>query len=267
MTYSPYQGDGGDSNSCKSSGQISDDIQQIYDAGFNTIRLYSTDCEQLQAVNEKATALGMRIIIGIFFNSAGSAASDFEDQMGDILNYFGKAGWSNIDLLTVGNEAISSGTADASTLSGFLETARGKMSSSGVPISTTLIVSSWQNSPSLCNNVDMLAVNIHPFFSDSTVDPSDSGSYVEEQMSLTAAACGNSKTVVVTESGWPSNGGTYKGQTAGSSQQQQAITSLRGSSKSSHIMYFANGNDMWKSGPNVEEYELYFGCIGQFAGN
>lgn len=267
MTYSPYQGDGGGSNSCKTSGQIANDVQNIFNAGFNTIRLYSTDCEQLQAVHEQAVSLGMRMIIGVFFNSAGSAGSDFGDQMDEITSYFGSAGWSNVDLLVVGNEVLSSGTLDASTLAGYLQTARGKISGSGVPITTTLIVSSWQQNPSLCAEVDMMGANIHPFFSDATVDPSDSGSYVEEQMSLTAAACGNSKPVVVTESGWPSQGGSYKGQTAGASQQQQAISSLRGSSSSRHIMYFANDDDLWKAAPGVEEYEMHFGCISQFSGN
>ena len=208
------------------------------------------------------------MIIGVFFKSAGSAQSDFDDQIGDITKYFqSQGGYSGVDLVTIGNEALSSGTSNAGQLSGFLSSARSSLSGSGYtgPISTSLIVADWQNNPSLCGDVDVYASNIHPFFSDNVVQPGDSGDYVDSQIQLVQKACGNTdKAVVVTEAGWPSQGPQNNGMTPSPDNQQASISSLRGSKAAKSIMFFANENDLWKAGPGVQEYELYFGCLHQF---
>ena len=267
MTYSPYNGDGNGNTGCKSTDQINSDVQAIHNVGFNTVRIYATDCNQLEAVHQATQKLGMSMIIGVFFNSAGSAQSNFDDQIGDITSYFkSQGGYSGIDLVTIGNEAISSGTANAGQLSGFLAAARSSLAGSGYqgPISTSLIVADWQQNPSLCSDVDVLASNIHPFFSDNIVQPSDSGDYVDSQIQLAQKACGGDKAVVVTEAGWPTQGPSNNGMEPSQSNQQAAISSLRGSSSAKAIMFFSNENDLWKAGAGVEEYELYFGCLGQF---
>lgn len=232
------------------------------------MRIYATDCNQLEAVHQATQSLSMSMIIGVFFNSAGSAQSDFVDQMGSITSYFeSQGGYSGIDLVIIGNECISSGICSAGQLSSFLAQARSSLAGSGYqgPVSTSLILKDWLDNPSLCPDVDVLASNIHPFFSDNTVSPNGSGDYVDSQIQLVQKACGNDgKAVVVTESGWPTQGPANNGMTPSESNQQAAIGSLRASNNAKAIMFFANDNDLWKAGPAVKEYELYFGCLGQF---
>ena len=268
MTYSPYSGDGNGNTGCKTLDQVTSDMQAIHTAGFNTVRIYATDCNQLENVHQATQSLGMSMILGVFFNSAGSAQSDLDNQMGNITSYFqSQGGYGGIDLVTIGNEAISSGTANAGQLSGFLSSARASLAGSGYqgPVSTALIVGDWQQNPSLCTDVDVMASNIHPFFSDNTVQPSGTGEYVDSQIQLVKKACGGSnKPVVVTEAGWPTQGPANNGMVPSQSNQQAAIGSMRQSKNAKGIMFFSNEDDLWKAGPGVQPYELHFGCLGVF---
>ena len=268
MTYSPYSGTGNDNTGCKTPDQVTSDMQAIQAAGFNTVRIYATNCDQLVNVAEATKSLGMSMILGVYFNSASSAQQDLDDQLKDINSYFqSQGGYGGVDLITIGNEAISSGFASADQLSDHLAQARSSLSGSGYqgPISTALIVGDWQQNPSLCSDVDVLASNIHPFFSDNTVQPSDSGPYLDSQVELLQKACGGSnKPVVVTEAGWPTQGSANNGMVPSPSNQQAAIKSMRGSQSAKGIMFFSNSDDLWKAGSGVQTYELHFGCLAQF---
>ena len=264
MTYTPYGGDGHGQTWCKKADQIAQEIGEIAGKGFATIRLYSTDdCDQLAAVHSACQQHGLKLIIGVFFKDAGACEGDMESQLKVITGHFGGA-YDAVELITIGNECISSGTCQAGQLAGLISSAKETLSSAGYhgPVSSALIVSDWQeHGAGLCDVVDVVAAQIHPFFSDRTIAPSDAGSYFEEQYELAAGVC-SGKPVLCSETGWPHTGGSYKGQQAGKPQQAAAIESLRGNKYVGKTTFFANGDDLWKH--NQEEYEMYFGCLDQF---
>ena len=207
------------------------------------------------------------MIIGIFLKQ-GSAQSDFNNDLGNITSYFQSQGaYSGVDLVVVGNEVISGGVASAGELSSYIQQARSSLRGSGYtgPVSTSLISGDWMANPSLCDDVDLYASNIHPFYSDNTVQPGGSGDYINSQIHLIQQACGNpNKAVVVTETGWPTVGSVRNGMTPSPDNQASAVKSMRDSGNATSIMFFSNSNDMWKASAGVPEWELYFGCLDQF---
>ena len=61
ITYSPYSDNGG----CKSSSQIASEIAQL--SGFNVIRLYGVDCDQVAAVlKAKTSSQNFSLVFSMF---------------------------------------------------------------------------------------------------------------------------------------------------------------------------------------------------------
>ena len=267
MTYSPYGGDGNGQTWCKKEGEIESDIQQIASKGFKTVRIYATDCGQLEVVHKACKAHGMKMILGVFFNRGPKAnpQGDFDEQIKDITSHF-SGNYDNVELITVGNECIrENGPCTGGSLSGFISSARSILGNDGYKgdISTALTVAEWQDNPQLCSAVDVVAGQVHAFFSDSAVSPDGAGDYVAGQMDILKHLCPN-KQVVCTESGWPTQGPDYNHQQASSSNQRKAIKSLKSSHMVDKIAFFANLDDLWKAGADVPAYELHFGCLDNF---
>ena len=264
MTYTPYGGDGHGRTWCKQPGQIAEEVGTIAGKGFTTLRIYSTDdCDQLAAVHKACKEHGLTLIVGVFFKDAGACEQDLQSQLEVITSHF-DGDYAAVELITVGNECISAGSCHAGQLAGLISSAKETLSGAGYkgPVSTALIVSDWtDNAHSLCSVVDLVAAQVHPFFSERTIAPHEAGTYFEEQFELAQGACGN-KPVLCSETGWPHTGGSYKGQTAGTAEQAKAIESLRQNKYVGKTTFFANGDDLWKN--NQEEYEMYFGCLDQF---
>ena len=262
MTYVPYGGDGRSQTWCKHDDEIAEDIAAIAGKGFSAVRIYSTDdCEQLPAVHKACKAHGLKLILGIFFKD--DAAAEYAAQVGGITDYF-SGNYDDVALVLVGNECISSGTCDAGTLAELVAEAKTELAGSGYggPVSTALIVSDWQdNADALCDAADVVAGQIHPFFSTEPVEPDAAGDYFDSQFDLLQGLC-EDKPVLCTEVGWPHKGSAYRAQTPGAQAQAAAIGAIRGSRNGDKAVYFSNADDMWKFGQ--QDYEMYFGCLDQF---
>ena len=267
MTYSPYGGDGKGQTWCKKEGEIESDIERIASKGFKTVRIYATDCGQLEIVDKACKAHGMKMILGVFFNRGAKAdpEADFAEQIKDITSHF-SGNYENIEVVTIGNECIrEGGPCTGDSLSNFIKSARSILRNDGYSgmISSALTVAEWQDNPQLCSAVDVVAGQIHAFFSNQPVSPSDAGDYVSSQMEILERLCPN-KQVLCTESGWPTQGPDYNHQQASPSNQQEAIKSIKNSNVVDKIAFFANLDDLWKAGADVPTYELHFGCLDNF---
>jgi len=91
-----------------------------------------------------------------------------------------------------------------------------------------------------------VTVNAHAFF-DGQQTPSQAGPFVKMIADKVSAACGG-KTVVVTETGWPSAGGAIRASVPSPSNQATAIESIK-KTFSSNCFIFSAFNEEWK--PNV----------------
>lgn len=247
ITYSPYSDAGG----CKSSSQIASEIAKL--SGFSVIRLYGVDCGQVEAVFA-AKASGQKIFAGIF------DVANIESGISTIAAAVKAHGsWADIHTVSIGNELVNNGQATTGQISSYVSAGRSALTAAGysgpvVSVDTFIAVI---NNPSLCQISDYVAVNAHAFF-DGGVGASGAGAWVEQQIQRVSSACGG-KTVLITETGWPSQGETNGQAVPSESNQQTAISSIKSSCGDDAILFTAF-NDLWKA-PGPFSAEQYWGIL------
>ena len=244
VTYSPYSDDGG----CKTSSQIASEVAEL--SGFDIIRLYGVDCDQVAQVLQAKTS-SQKIFAGIY---DVSQISEGVSAISSAVSSYGS--WDDIHTVSVGNELVNAGTCTPSQIKSYIASARSSLTSAGysgpvVSVDTFIAVI---NNPSLCEYSDYIAVNAHAFF-DGYYTADQAGAWVLSQIQRVWTACGGEKNVLITETGWPSKGDSNGVAVPSKENQEAAISSIKSSCGSSAILFTAF-NDLWKAdGPyNAEKY-------------
>lgn len=244
ITYTPYSNDGG----CKSSSQIASEIKQL--SGYNIIRLYGVDCDQVNAVLS-AKSDSQKIFAGIF--DVANIESGI-DTLASAVKANG--GWDHVHTVSVGNELVNGGQASASKVGDYVSTAKSALKSAGYsgPVVSVDTFIAIINNPELCKHSDYMAVNAHAFF-DGHIEADQAGDWVLLQIQRVFDACGGDKSVFITETGWPSKGDTNGVAVPSESNQKSAIKSITGKC-GNDVTLFTAFNDLWKAdGPfNAEKY-------------
>ncbi|CAI5758988.1 unnamed protein product [Candida verbasci] len=244
VTYSPYSDQGG----CKSAGQIQSEVAAL--SGFDLIRLYGVDCDQVAQVL-KAKTPSQKLFAGIF--DVANIASGIETLASAVKE---NGSWDDIDTVSIGNELVNSGQCTPGQIQGYINTARPLLKAagfSGSVVSVDTFIATINN-PELCKYSDYVAVNAHAFF-DGYYTAQDAGDWVLQQIQRVWTACGGEKQVLITETGWPSRGDSNGKAVPSKQNQQDAIASIKAKCGSAAILFTAF-NDLWKAdGPyNAEKY-------------
>ena len=116
-------------------------------------------------------------------------------------------------------------------------------------ISTAETVGTFQDNPVLCSAVsEVIHCNIHGYYSAST-SSAEAGSFVIQQQQLAESICGLQ--VIVSETGWPSAGGSDGAAVASAADQEIAIAAIYAST-GGDVTWFSPYNDLWKA-PGPEQ--------------
>ena len=235
VTYSPYNADG----SCKSASQVSSDLAQL--TGYPTIRLYGTDCNQVANVLQ-AKQSSQKVFLGVFDVNAIQSSVD---AMKAAIDQYGS--WDEVVTVSIGNELVNGGQATPAQVGQYVATGKAALQAAGytgpvVSVDTFIAVI---NNPELCQYSDYMAVNAHAYFDKNTV-AADSGSWLLQQIQRVWTACDGAKDVVITESGWPSQGQTYGVAVPSKENQKAAVSAITSSCGDSTYLYTAF-NDLWKA--------------------
>lgn len=245
MVYSPY-----DTAGCKSASQIQSELAPLSDYGI--IRLYGTDCSQIQNV-KAALAPGQKLFLGVFY------MDQLEAELQALISAIG-GDWDVVDTISIGNELVNDGEASVEQIGQYVATARPILAAAGytgpvVAVDTFIAVI---NNPGLCAFSDYIAVNAHAYY-DGTVDAAQAGEWVVEQIQRVWTACGGSKSVVITETGWPHQGQSNGAAVASSPNQQTAIAAIKQSAGNDCILFSAY-DELWES-PGEFGVQPYFGIL------
>ena len=246
LSYSPYSGSLAAGNvGCKTTSQVATDFQSIN--GYDLVRIYGTDCNQVANVLAAAKAKNMKVFAGVY------NIDQVESELQTIIAA-ANGDWSSFHTIAIGNELVNSGAKTAAQVVAAIGTARTILKAAGytgkiVTVDTFIAV---ENNPSLCQASDYAAVNAHAFF-DNTCEASNAGTWLLNTMQAVSAACGGKETWI-TESGWPTAGDSNGVAVPSTANQKAALSSLK-SKIGSNLILFTAFNDMWKAAGylNVEQ--------------
>ncbi|KAH0498343.1 hypothetical protein TgHK011_005599 [Trichoderma gracile] len=260
ITYTPYEASSGN---CKAASEVDADIAKLKAAGFQVIRVYSTDCNTLENVGTAAKKYGIDLIIGVFVKGDGCSydTPDIKNQVDAISSW---AQWDMVKLFVVGNEAIMNNFCSPSQLASLVSTVKEKCSGYNGPYTISETLNIWQRSDvssAICGVVDVTGANIHPFFNSATT-PENAGDFVSGQLELLGKICpGND--VINLECGWPKQGSCNGAACPGDNEQATAIKSIRDSCGSKTV-FFSYDDDLWKQ-PGSFGCEQSWGAAAAFA--
>lgn len=252
ITYNPFT----DAEECFSKEQMQADIATIAKKGFKAVRIYSSECFMLDVIGPACEAHGLLLTVGIWIT--GNDVSTGNRDLSAIIEW-GK--WNVVEMIVVGNEAIfKEGGVSPDALVSYISFARSKLQAAGYngPITTTETIKEYKNYPVLCGAVDLVGINIHPFYN-GHLKGYQSGDHIVNTISEVKAICPG-KEVRVLEAGWPSNGAPYENSIASPSEQAAAMKSIA-EKAGSITTFFDFRNSGWKKGHDAEKS---FGCIDLF---
>lgn len=246
ITYSPYNADG----TCKSASDVASDISKL--SSYEIIRLYGVDCNQAENVLA-ALGDGQKIFAGIYFMDQISAGIQ---TLASAVKANG--GWDVVHTVSIGNELVNGGSATPSQILSYVQEGKSALTSAGytgpvVSVDTFIAVI---NNPELCKYSDYIAVNAHAFF-DGHATAEEAGTWLLGQIQRVSSACGNSKSVFITETGWPTQGESNNVAVPSTSNQKAALLAISLSCGNDAIFFNAY-NDLWKS-PGSFNAEQYWG--------
>lgn len=244
VTYSPYSASG----ACKSLSEVQADLSGLSE--FEIIRLYGVDCDQVSNVLQ-AKQSNQKLFLGIFFVDQIEAGIE---TMSAAISAHGS--WDDVYTVSIGNELVNNGQATVDQVAGYLSQGRSALSAAGYsgPVVSVDTFIAIINNPGLCELSDYVAANAHAYF-DGGISYDQAGDWVLQQIQRVWTACGGSKNVMITETGWPTQGATNGVAVPSKPNQETAIAGIKASCGNDVILYNAY-NDYWKGdGPyGVEKF-------------
>ena len=183
----------------------------------NTVRLYGTDCNQTEMVLHAIDKLALHnftVWLGVWLDNNGTTNDRGLAGMYNILSKYDSKSFAGV---IVGNEVLYRKDMDETKLSGILSDVKKNFTSLKIdlPVATSDLGDDW--TADLATDVDYVMSNIHPFFAGVTVDAAAGWTWDFWQQHDTILTKGAQKNVI-SETGWPSDGGTDCGEATTCSQ-------------------------------------------------
>lgn len=181
---------------------------------------------------------GISLFLGIF------DITQLHDECQTIIDAV-NGDWSLINAVSVGNELVNRGGASVGEVTTAIGQVRDTLKGAGYggPVVTVDTMVAIKDNPELCHASDFCAINCHAFF-DGNVLPDGAGDFVQLWADMVSEAA-NGKTVVVTETGWPTQGEANHKAVPSKENQAAAIESIR-LKLGKNVIVFNAFNDLWK---------------------
>lgn len=265
VTYSPFAGQGQGEGGCIPKAQIETDLRDIA-TKFDNVRFYSPECNILDIAGPICKETGLKMIVGTYAKDA--SFSDSYKDLGHITEWGAKDdNWKCVSLVVVGNEALFQKFCSADALGSHISDCKGKLKGAGYqgPVTTAEITGTMKGASALCNAIDVIGVNIHPYF-DGGASSSTAGQFMGDQIKI-AAECCPGKDVYVLEAGWPKGGNPNGNAHASDNDQSQAVGGMKGAcaNNGGRCCWFSYNDESWKpAGPTG--VENHFGLKTLFSG-
>ena len=200
------------------------------------IRVFST-INGYELIPLIAKKMGFKVLMGAWI---GKDNGQNEKEIESLIKLM-KEGL--VDMAAVGNEVLFRGDQDESVLINYIQ--KVKQHTSGVPVGCVDIYGEFIKHPKLVQVCDKLFINGYPFWEGARIE--HAGVYLQE-MYRRVKEVANGKEVIVTETGWPSNG-QLVGEAVPSKinmMQYYLEVQLWAAKANIKLFYFASFDESWK---------------------
>lgn len=174
----------------------------------NTIRLYGTDCNQTEMVLHAISKLSIpdvKVWLGVWIDNNQTTNARGISAMYDILSKNGADPFAGV---IVGNEVLYRQQMTEAQLATLLNGVRTNLTNQKIdlPVAISDLGDSW--TAGLEAATDVVMSNIHPFFAGVNASIASGWTWDFWQQHDTILTAGSSKKNIISETGWPSGGGT-----------------------------------------------------------
>jgi exo-beta-1,3-glucanase (GH17 family) len=256
ITYDPFKGVPGQCQ-CKTSGEMAAEFEKMKD--FGIMRIYGDDCGVIPVAVQQAKKNNQLLMAGIY--TPNQVIGTVVKALSDAIRQYNDGNWDIIGLVSVENERVNAHVITVANAQDSVTQAREALKDAGYtgPVGVVETVPAVIDNPSLCDRSEMTLVNIHAFF-DPNTGAEDSGEFVKSEVVRVQKACPG-KRVIVTESGWPSQGTSHNKAVASKDAQKAAIKSIR-AAFSNDLFLFNAFDSPWKTDdPSTFNSERYWGIL------
>ncbi|KAG6905208.1 hypothetical protein DXG01_004171 [Tephrocybe rancida] len=249
---------GSSSYTCRTASQWNALASDAKNSGFKSIRIIGFDCNALDLASSAAAAAGIQILAGIYA-SGGTIAASITQINNDLQTFraaYAKYGAGRYVGLTIGNEVNDS----AGNIMAKVHDVRGSVGVT-TPVSTVHTWVAIRDSPALCG-ADFVGANAHAFY-DGGRTSGQAGDFVFKTVVPALRAACPGKKLIITESGWPSRGGSFGAAVASVSDERNALLNLNCACRDDtniSVYGFEYDDQIWKENDN----ERSFGIFGKF---
>ena len=181
----------------------------------NVIRLYGTDCNQTDMVLHSMKQLGlddMKVWMAVWLEKNATTNARGMRAMYDIIDRNGPDKFAGV---IIGNEVLYREDMTPTELANVVAGVKSNFTEKNIklPIGVADLGDNWRkDGQDFIKSVDVVMSNIHPFFAGVTAEEGAGWTYqfwTDNDISLTA---GTSKKNIISEVGWPSEGGNDCGE-------------------------------------------------------
>jgi exo-beta-1,3-glucanase (GH17 family) len=194
------------------------------------IRLYGTDCRQTEQVLKGIDLLGyndtVKVWLGVWLGDNSTTNARQLNQMYDILDTYPLTHFAGI---IIGNEVLFREDLTITQLASQLTKARQELASRNInlPVATSDLGDDW--TAELAADSDIVMSNVHPFFAG--VTPQEAPSWTREfwtthDVILKSDSGGPWPANIISETGWPSEGGNSCGGPKCTSKTQGSVAGI-----------------------------------------
>jgi len=178
----------------------------------NTVRLYGTDCNQTEMVLHAISKLAlpnMKVWLGVWLDGNQTTNDRGVSGMYNILSKTGAAPFAGV---IVGNEVLYRNQQTEAELATLLNGVRTNLTNQKIdlPVAISDLGDAW--TAGLEAATDVVMSNIHPFFAGVNARIASGWTWDFWQQHNVVLTMGSSKKNVISETGWPSGGGTDCGE-------------------------------------------------------
>lgn len=184
---------------------------------------------------------GLKTLVGAWLSD------DKEDNVKEIEALIALAKAGNVDVAAVGNEVLYRNDLSLEELLGYIKRVKEALAGLDIPVGYVDAYYEFSRHPELVENSDVILANLYPYWEGCPIEYALGHMQAMYGQAVDAA---QGKPIIITETGWPSEGGGLKGALAGpEAAMKYFIDTIRWTNENKiPIFYFSSFDESWKTG-------------------